>query len=91
MVIDVRVAIIILNWNGLYDTTECVNSILECNYTANNYRIIVINNGSDGEEGQDLKKLFGDRVDIIELESNQGFVKGNNIGFNFALKKYNPE
>lgn len=42
-----RVSIIILNWNGWKDTTECLDSICLNEYPF--YDIIVIDNGSDNE------------------------------------------
>ncbi len=39
-----KVSIIILNWNGLNDTTECLESLRKIDYP--NYEIIVIDNAS---------------------------------------------
>jgi len=41
---DPLVAIIILNWNGWFDTVECLESIYHIDYT--NYQIIVVDNNS---------------------------------------------
>lgn len=41
---NLSVFILVLNWNGWKDTTECLESIQRLNYT--NYSIVVIDNGS---------------------------------------------
>lgn len=38
------VAVILLNWNGLDNTLECIQSLLEQEYP--NFRIFVLDNGS---------------------------------------------
>ena len=44
MIVCRRVAIIILNWNGLSDTLECLESVFRLNYE--NYSVIICDNGS---------------------------------------------
>lgn len=78
------VAIIILNWNGLHHTVHCVNSLIqdinrEC-------RIIVVDNGSSNNEAEVLKKVFKNKVYVLEEKNNKGFTGGVNEGINFALK-----
>jgi cellulose synthase/poly-beta-1,6-N-acetylglucosamine synthase-like glycosyltransferase len=41
-----KVSIIILNWNGLEDTIECLESLKKITYL--NYEVIVVDNGSPG-------------------------------------------
>ncbi len=78
-----RVAIIIVNYNGLQDTIECVKSV---SATENvNYKIIIIDNASDNNEGKQLCELFPDAKVIIN-DKNIGFAGGNNIGIDYAMK-----
>ncbi|MDD3887320.1 MAG: glycosyltransferase family 2 protein [Patescibacteria group bacterium] len=79
-----KIYIVILNWNGLNDTTECLNSLKSIDY--NNYRVILIDNHSDVNEGDKLKSKFGDYIYLIKTDKNYGFAEGNNIGIRFALK-----
>lgn len=44
---DSSVAVIILNWNGWKDTIECLNSVLQSNYSCY-YIILIDNHSSDG-------------------------------------------
>ena len=84
-----EVSIIILNWNGIEDTIECIESLKNINYQE--YKIIVVDNGSSENEGQVLKAKFGDYIDIIRNERNYGYAEGNNIGIRYVLNKSMPE
>lgn len=84
----IDVAVIILNWNGLKFLSPCINSLL--NQTYQNHKIIIVDNGSKDGSVAFLKQSYP-QVDIIELSRNTGFATGNNIGFKYAQKKYNPD
>ena len=79
-----KVSIVTLNWNGLEDTTECLQSLKKITYR--NYEVIVVDNRSDGDDVESLKQGFGDYIRIIENDANYGFAEGNNIGIRRALK-----
>ena len=51
-----KVSIIILNWNGLEDTVECLESLKKITYP--NYEVIVVDNGSEGNDAQVLKERY---------------------------------
>jgi len=78
------VFIIVLNWNGLSDTKECLYSIARSSYP--NYTSIVVDNGSTDGTVPALKSAFPDLV-VIENDANLGFTGGNNIGIRYALDK----
>jgi GT2 family glycosyltransferase len=78
-----KVAVIILNWNGFNDTVECLESIKETTYK--NYKIVLVDNGSEKSEGLRLKEKFLD-VHLISNTENRGFAGGNNDGMRWALK-----
>ncbi|MDP3975499.1 MAG: glycosyltransferase family 2 protein [bacterium] len=82
-----HVAIIILNWNGLKDTKECLESVFKNHYS--NYWVYLVDNGSEKGEGEQLKNAFaGERsVTVIQNEHNLGFAEGNNVGIKAALEK----
>ena len=84
-----KVCIIILNWNGLQDTIECLES-LKC-ITYPSYQVIVVDNGSEGRDVEVLRDRFKDYIYIIENDKNYGFAEGNNIGIRFALENMNPD
>lgn len=70
--------IIILNWNGLNDTIECMDSLLSVKNE--NFHIILVDNGSGNNEGKILKDKYGnqDNVSVILNKLNKGFTRGNN-------------
>lgn len=79
-----KVFIVILNWNGLGDTRECISSVRKNNYA--NSEILVIDNGSADNSVSSLKNEFPN-IRIIENGRNLGFSGGNNIGINYCLKQ----
>ncbi len=83
MSINPKVAIIILNWNGLKDTLECLSSVKKIDYP--NYCIIVVDNGSTDGSQKVLRESFPD-ITIIENAANLGYAEGNNVGIRVALQ-----
>ncbi|MCI0883496.1 MAG: glycosyltransferase, partial [Chloroflexi bacterium] len=57
------VTIIILNWNGLADTRECLHSLQAAPYSA--MRVIVVDNGSKGDEATTLEREFSSFIDVL--------------------------
>jgi hypothetical protein len=76
------VFIVLLNYNGVHDTLECVESLQKITYP--NYQIIVVDNGSSGDDVEQLHSL-GNRIQLIESDINRGFSGGNNLGITYAL------
>lgn len=72
-----KVVVIIVIWNGLEDTLECLRSLLQDGYP--NFEIVVVDNGStDGSAEALREKKFP--VRILSAPSNLGFTGGNNLG-----------
>ena len=63
-----KVSIIILNWNGLQDTIECLESLKKVTYP--NCEITVVDNGSKGDDVKILRERYGNNVHIIANEKN---------------------
>jgi len=80
-----KIAIVILNWNGYEDTSECIISLQ--NITYDNYKIIIVDNGSRQDDFLLLKKNFPE-IEVIRSESNLGFTGGNNLGIEYAMKMH---
>jgi len=78
----IKTAVIMLNWNGFNDTVECLDSLKKQTY--DNFKIVLVDNGSENEEGRKLKEMFPE-VHLIGNEVNRGFAGGNNDGMNWAL------
>jgi len=69
------IAVTILNWNGFEDTLECIESLEKSNFK--DFKIIVIDNGSSDDSVSKLRSL-GDRIQLIENPTNDGFAGGAN-------------
>ena len=77
-----KVAIVLVNWNGLEFTAACLDSLRKVNYP--DFEVIVVDNGSEHEEGKRLKIQFPE-IDLIETGENLGFAGGNNVGIRKAM------
>ena len=84
-----KVSIIILNYNGVEDTIECLESLSKITYP--NYEVILIDNNSAGNDVEKLRNMYGGSIRIIRNELNYGFTGGNNIGIIYALENSNPD
>jgi len=78
-----RVAVVILNWNGLADTSECLESLQALAYP--NCQTIVMDNGSSGDDAKVLQERFGDSIRLIASPENLGFAGGCNLAMREAL------
>lgn len=84
-----RVAIILLNWNGLNDTINCLSSLEKLKFKA--FDIILVDNGSS--EVNTITSLLdyinNSTVDIklIQNQKNLGFSGGVNSGIKYVLSK----
>jgi len=80
-----RVAIIVLNYNGLELTRDCLRSLARVDYPA--FRSIVVDNGSAVDESIPLREEFGDTIDVVRNEDARGFCAGNNQAMRLALAR----
>ena len=82
---ELRIPIIVLNWNGYDDTVECISSLLMMQGV--DFQVFLIDNNSDNSEGQRLRDLYTDNeiVRVVLSKVNMGFTKGNNYAFNELL------
>jgi GT2 family glycosyltransferase len=79
-----KVVIIILNWNGKKDTTECLESMKQVKYP--NYDVLLVDNGSTDDSAEFFRKHCP-KIEVIETESNLGFTGGCNIGIRKAMSE----
>ena len=78
------VYLIVLNWNGLEDTDECLDSLLKISYP--NYVVVVIDNGSKINEARIIEDKYRGLIKTIRNHINLGFVGGMNRGIRYSLK-----
>lgn len=69
-------SLLILNWNGLDDTIECLDSVLASD--AVDCEILVLDNGSAEDEAGALERRYRGKIRVVRSPANIGFPAGNN-------------
>lgn len=77
-------SIITINYNGLKDTCELIDTLPTDNKSI---EVIVVDNASAQDEASELTKRFP-HITVIRNERNAGFAGGNNVGIKAAHGKY---
>lgn len=78
-----KVAIVVLNFNGLKDTLDCLESLKRLDKDGNKLEIIVVDNASTDGSKEALSQIKD--IDLITSDKNLGFCGGNNLGVERAL------
>lgn len=81
-------AIIVLNWNGIEDTLECLESLLSQSHK--DFHIVVVDNGSTDSSKlnlDEIQKKHPATIDVIYNPYNFGFAGGVNTGIEWALNE----
>ena len=80
------VLIVVLNWNGIEDTKECLLSLFKQDYS--DFKILVVDNGSIDNSVEELRKIEAEHNNLTVLTNlkNKGFAGGVNTGITYALK-----
>ncbi len=82
-----RVAVVVVNYKGIEDTTSCLESLQK--QTFKNFTIIAVENGSGDESVHAFKgfeKQYGTKLKTLYNSENIGFTGGVNTGINWALE-----
>ncbi|MFH1376847.1 MAG: glycosyltransferase family 2 protein [Candidatus Woesearchaeota archaeon] len=77
------VYIVILTWNGMKYLPKLFKSLGNLDFNKEKLKIVVVDSGSTDGSREYLESL--DNVHLIKLDKNLGFVKGNNLGMQYAL------
>ncbi len=86
---NLELSVIIVNYNGRDYVERCVDSILRSN--ANNFEIIVVDNGSSDGSVESLKSKYArssDKIVFLELEKNYGPARARNEGTKLAKGEF---
>lgn len=84
-----KISVVVLCYNQLEYTRQCVESIL--NYTAYpNYELILVDNNSSDDTAEYLKSIAGktDKIKLVLNQTNRGFAGGNNDGIAVSNGEY---
>ncbi len=82
---NVRVSIIILNWNGRHLLDDCLSSVLAQSY--DDFEVIIVDNGSTDGSPQWIAEHYP-QVRLERLSENRGFCGGNNFGISRSRGEY---
>lgn len=80
-----KIAIVVLNFNGLKDTLDCLESLRRVDKGKNIIDLIVVDNASTDGSKEALVNLKD--INLITSEKNLGYSGGNNLGIERALKR----
>ena len=80
---EYKLSIITVNYNGLKDTCELIDSIP----FNDSMEVIVVDNASQQDEATAIQQKYP-QVKVIRSEKNLGFAGGNNMGIKAAHGKY---
>jgi GT2 family glycosyltransferase len=81
----VKLAIVVLNWNGLEDTRALLRTLERCRVPAGwSAEVMVVDNGSTDGSAARIGAEFP-QVDVLALPANLRFAGGNNQGIARAL------
>ena len=84
MKVEKLLSIITINYNGLKDTCELIESLPADN---DSLEVIVVDNASTKDEASEIENCFP-HVMVIKSDQNIGFAGGNNLGIQAANGKY---
>lgn len=85
--INEKVAIIIVNYNNCFDTTQCLDSLKEIDY--NYHEIYIVDNNSTNDSVLKLDRYISNypkKIHFIKSNKNLGFAGGNNLAIRKALE-----
>lgn len=82
-----KISFIIVNYNGLEDSCELIESIYAHIPTSFGYEIILVDNGSKQDESLYVKEKFPSVI-TVRSEKNLGFAGGNNHGIKYSSGDY---
>ena len=80
---NIVLSIITVNYNGLNDTCELIDSITFCE----TMEVIVVDNASKTDEATVIENRYP-QVKVIRSQENLGFAGGNNLGIKAAKGQY---
>ena len=81
---DITLSIITINYNGLRDTCELIESLPLGNHSM---EVIVVDNASKEDEASIIEKRYPN-IKVIRSNKNLGFAGGNNLGIKAAQGRY---
>lgn len=82
---QLNIAIVVLNYNGLGETLECLDSLRKLKTDQHKVQVIVVDNASSDGSAEALDKLKD--IDLLKSPQNLGYSGGNNLGIKEGLRR----
>lgn len=79
-----KVAVVILNWNGWRDTVAAVESVQQQRLSPTH--VVVVDNASTDDSMTELRSRCSG-IELMQSGGNLGFASGNNVGVRWALEQ----
>jgi len=86
-----KIGFVVLHYKAYDMTIKCIDALLNL-LTTKDYLIVIVDNGSADGSGEKLSDKYKDYscVKVILNTKNLGFARGNNVGYRYLKKCYNP-
>lgn len=86
-----RTCFVILHYLAEDVTAKCLDSVLALR--SGDISIVVVDNASPDGSGSRLKMKYASehRVNFVMMDANEGFARGNNAGYRFAVDNFSPD
>lgn len=87
-----KVSFVVLHYLAHEMTSSCIDALLLI-CEGHDANIVVVDNASDNGSGTILRDKYSARsnVHFILLQQNEGFARGNNVGYKFAVEHFSPD
>lgn len=82
-----KLSVVIVNYNVRYYVEQCINSVLKATKDMEAEVIVVDNHSHDGSV-EHLRRVFGDKIVLIDSNHNLGFSRANNMAIRQSLGEY---
>lgn len=80
---DKTIFFLILNYNTFQETENCIRTIREMDEVPYKKHIVVVDNASTDDLDKKAELLKAEDVTVLCMESNKGFSRGNNAGYEY--------
>lgn len=81
-----KVGIVLVNWNGMRETIDCLESLVRLELEGLEVLTVVVDNASMDDSIKQIRKKYP-MVTILEEKKNVGFSGGNNRGIRYVIDK----
>jgi GT2 family glycosyltransferase len=82
---EIKVSVIVVNWNGRHHLEECLDSLR--GQTFKHFETILIDNGSRDDSATLVRKAFP-WVKVVALSDNTWFCHANNLGYAMSKGRF---